>query len=238
MRSMIGILCAAALAMPLTGRAADDSSADARKTALQDLNEYIGSWKGSGGPDKPRPGPKDPTWNEQIAWSWHFKGDDAWLSFAVKDGKYLSGGEVRYLPARKVYRLTAVDAKKQKLEFDGKLDSKGYLVFDRADKATGETQQLTMNLAGDGARFIYRYATRPKGGTVFTRQYMVAASKEDESLGATAKKNECVVTGGLGTIPVTYMGETFYVCCTGCRDAFNDDPAKFVKEYKEKKKKG
>ena len=34
------------------------------------------------------------------------------------------------------------------------------------------------------------------------------------------------------------MGETFYVCCTGCRDAFNEDPAKFVKEYKKKKEKG
>ena len=45
------------------------------------------------------------------------------------------------------------------------------------------------------------------------------------------------MTGGLGTIPVTYMGETFYVCCTGCRDAFNEDPAKFVKAYKEKKNK-
>ncbi len=237
MRFIIGALCAANIFIPLTGRAADDTPADARKAALQELNDYVGAWKGSGGPDKPRPGPKDPTWSEQIVWSWRFKGDDAWLTFEIKDGKYLGGGEVRYLPAKKVYHLAAVDAKKQRVEFDGKLDPKGYLVFDRTDKSTGETQQLTMNLAGDGARFIYRYATRPKGVTVFTKQYMVAASKEGESLGATAKKNECVITGGLGTIPVTYMGETFYVCCTGCRDAFNEDPAKFVKEYKEKKKK-
>src|SRR5437763_1789938 len=59
--------------------------------------------------------------------------------------------------------------------------------------------------------------------------------KEGESLGTTGKKNECIVTGGLGTIAVTYMGETFYVCCTGCRDAFNEEPAKFVKAFKEKK---
>ncbi len=237
MRALMRSFCAAAVLFPAAARAADESPADARKAALQELNNYVGSWKGTGGPDKPRPGPNDPTWNETIAWSWRFKGDDAWLTFAIKDGKYFSGGEVRYLPTQKVYQLTVADAKKQKLEFRGKLDAKGYLVFERADKATGATQQLTMNLAGDGARFIYRFATRPKGGTVFSKQYMVAASKEGESLGVTAKKNECIVTGGLGTIPVTYMGETFYVCCTGCRDAFNEDPAKFVKEYKEKKRK-
>jgi hypothetical protein len=237
MRYLTRILCAAALMIPLSARAADESPTDAGKAALQELNDYVGSWKGAGGPDKPRPGPKDPTWSETITWSWRFKGNDSWLSFEIKDGKYFNGGEVRYLPAKKAYHLTAVDAKKQKLEFDGKLDPKGYLIFERTDKPMGETQQLTMNLAGDGVRFIYRYATRPKGGTVFSKQYMVAASKEGESLGSTAKKNECVITGGLGTIPVTYMGETFYVCCTGCRDAFNEDPAKFVKEYKEKKKK-
>jgi hypothetical protein len=233
---MLTIVCTAALLVPLSGRAADDSASDARKAALQELNDFIGSWKASGGPDKPRPGPKDPTWSEAITWSWRFKGDDAWLNFEIKDGKYFTGGEVRYVPKKKVYLLTAIDAKKQKVDFEGKLDPKGYLVFERSDK-TGETQQLTMNSAGDGARFVYRYATRPKGSTVFNKQFMVAGSKEGESLGGAAKKTECVVTGGLGTIAVTYMGETFYVCCTGCRDAFNEDPAKYVKEFKEKKKK-
>ena len=159
------------------------------------------------------------------------------MNLEVKGGKHLTRGELHYLPAKKAYLLSALDAKKQKMEFEGTLDPKGYLVFQRTDMATGETQQLTMNSAGDGARFIYRYATRPKGSTVFSKQFMVAASKEGESLGATAKKNECIITGGLGTIAVTYMGETFYVCCSGCRDAFNENPAKFVKEYREKKKK-
>ena len=34
-----------------------------------------------------------------------------------------------------------------------------------------------------------------------------------------------------------YMGKTYYVCCGGCKDAFNDDPAKYVKEFEERKKK-
>src|SRR5205807_2480583 len=100
------------------GRAADDSAPDARKAALQELNDYIGTWKATGGPDKPRPGPRDVTWTESITWSWQFKGDDAWLHFDIKDGKHLTGGDVRYLPPKKAYRLSAVDTKKQTLEYD------------------------------------------------------------------------------------------------------------------------
>src|SRR5262245_47673287 len=217
-------------------RSLGDSPAEARMAALQALNDFIGSWKGSGGPDKPRPAPGDPIWAEQIDWSWRFRGSDAWLSFDMTNGKFLSGGEIRFDPSRKVYLLSARDAKKNRLEFEGKPDGKGYLVFERRDASTGETQQLTMNLAAEGVRFVYRYATRPKGSTVFARHYVVAATREGESLGTAEKKNVCVVTGGLGKIAVSYQGETYYVCCSGCRDAFNDDPAKFVREFKAKKK--
>ena len=55
---------------------------------------------------------------------------------------------------------------------------------------------------------------------------------------AGGKKPECCVTGGLGTSQVTYMGQTYWVCCTGCRDAFNENPAKVIADYMKKKKKG
>ena len=37
-------------------------------------------------------------------------------------------------------------------------------------------------------------------------------------------------------MPISYKGETFYVCCSGCRDAFNENPEKYIKEFKAKKK--
>ncbi|MBS0201628.1 MAG: YHS domain-containing protein [Planctomycetes bacterium] len=32
-----------------------------------------------------------------------------------------------------------------------------------------------------------------------------------------------------------YKGKTYYVCCTGCRDAFNDDPEGILAAYEKKK---
>jgi len=65
----------------------------------------------------------------------------------------------------------------------------------------------------------------------------VTGTREGESFGAAEKKPECIVSGGLGTSTVSYKGVTYYVCCTGCRDEFNANPEKYVKEWNEKKAK-
>jgi hypothetical protein len=46
---------------------------------------------------------------------------------------------------------------------------------------------------------------------------------------------ECVVSGGLGTMAISYQGKTYHVCCSGCRDAFKDEPEKYIKEFEERK---
>ena len=212
--------------------AADKKETADKKEALKALQDFIGGWKGSGGPIRPRPGTK--FWSETIDWSWRFKGDDIWLGLKVAKGKGLVGGELRYLPAKKVYEFTAIDAKGKKRAFEGTYKD-NYLTLQRVDPDSGETQKLVMNLAGDGVRFIYRHDHKAKGKTLFVNDYQVAATKIGESLGATEKKNECVVSGGLGTMTVSYKGETFYVCCSGCRDEFNSNPEKYVKEFKAKK---
>jgi len=50
------------------------------------------------------------------------------------------------------------------------------------------------------------------------------------SLGPKEKKNECVVSGGLGTMAVQHKGETYYVCCSGCLEAFKESPEKYIAE--------
>ena len=95
-----------------------------------------------------------------------------------------------------------------------------------------------MNTAADGVRFIYKFEHKPAGRTLFTKDYLVACNKKGESMAAGEKKVICVVSGGLGKIPVSYNGVTYFVCCSGCKEAFEENPAKYVKEYEKKKAEG
>ncbi|MFO0865559.1 MAG: hypothetical protein U0744_13070 [Gemmataceae bacterium] len=203
------------------------------KEALTELQPFIGGWKGGGSLDKDKS-----AWKEDVSWSWRFKEKDVWLSFDFEKSKVLKSGEIRYLPAKKVYEMTTVDAKGNKATFTAKL-VKGALQAERTNPETKDVEQVKINTAGDGVRLIWSYFVKPADRTIASRQYMLQYTKEGESFGVAAGKKgpECVVTGGLGTMPVSFNGQTYYVCCTGCRDAFNENPAKILKEYAEKKKK-
>ncbi|MBX3444335.1 MAG: hypothetical protein KF774_18175 [Planctomyces sp.] len=43
-------------------------------------------------------------------------------------------------------------------------------------------------------------------------------------------ERKCIISGGLGTIQVRYQGKSYWVCCTGCEAAFNEDPEGWLKE--------
>ena len=77
----------------------------------------------------------------------------------------------------------------------------------------------------------------PENRKAFTKEWQIGMTREGVQLAAGKKGPECIVTGGLGTQAINYKGATYYVCCGGCRDAFNENPEKYIREAKEKKKK-
>jgi len=228
---MIGLLTVATRTL-----AAPSADLETKKEKLRELQDFIGQWNLNGS-TKLKPGPRDKFWSETVDWSWRFKGDDCWLTVNFKGGKFLTGGEVRWLLKEKVYELTGTPAdSKDRITFKGTLKDEK-LVFERVDPKSKETQRIRMNTAADGIRFVYLVDRKSQGGTIWKLDYVVAGNKKGESLAKKEKKPECVVSGGAGTMAVSYMGETYYVCCSGCRDAFNENPKKYVDEFKKKKKK-
>jgi hypothetical protein len=206
---------------------------NAAKEALQELQEYVGGWKGNGTSERD----KTAIWKENAAWSWKFKGDDSWLTVEFKDSKTYKTGELRYLTDKKVYELTITDIMDHKLVFKGTLTKKKALVLERLDDGTKETQQLKINTASDGDRLVLTYYVKPENRTAFNQQWQIGMTREGVTLAGGKKGPECIVTGGLGTMTVMHKGVTYYVCCSGCRDAFNENPAKYIAEYEAKKKK-
>jgi YHS domain-containing protein len=237
MRSVrFGILLFLAVVAGGLSWAAEQPARRTPRQALQAFNDLIGSWRATGEPEGTFQERQRGFWTESLSWQWQFKGDDAWLKVDFDRGKHFQSGELRYLPGKDQFRLNVVTTDKEKLAFEGPLQD-GKLTLERQDEKAKETQRLVVTLL-HANRFLYRYEVKAEGRPAFKRLYQVGCTKEGVAF-ATADSNEpeCVVSGGRGKIPVTYKGQTYYVCCTGCRDAFKEDPEKYLKEYAERKAK-
>jgi hypothetical protein len=216
--------------------AAEPTSQKSPKEALQAVQDLIGPWRGTGEPQQgTREEKQKGFWTETIDWAWQFKGEDVFLKAAFEKSKYFTSGELRYVPATDRYRLVLQTAGKETVTFEGEL-KKRRLILERTDEGRKEIQRLTFNML-HANRYVYRFEAKPIDQTVFTAVYQVGATKEGVPFASGDGKPVCIVSGGLGTSPVMYKGITYYVCCSGCRDAFMDEPEKYIKEFEAKKNK-
>jgi hypothetical protein len=199
------------------------------KEALKALNEFVGQWKGNG---EAKSGAT--IWKEQAEWSWDLKGEEPALKLTITGGKQLTEGTLKYLVDKKKYQLTAKTIDKKVQVYLGEIKAKKLtLVYDDPD--TKDKYTIDMSTNNEGARFVYNVTMQKKGTGLGTKVAVVGLTKEGAAF-AGGKKNECIITGGLGTIAVSYNGKTYYVCCSGCRDEFNANPKKYVDEFEKKKK--
>ncbi len=205
------------------------------KEALQAFQEFIGNWKGSASWTGPTTAKIPGFWTEKSSWSWRFKGKDIWLTFDFETSKLYKGGEVRFQPSTEDYQITLIDMAGKKAVYEGQF-KKNVLIVQRMNPENKDIEQIKMNIAGGGDRLVYELWI--KRGTIPKKLLQVGYTREGVTFGAAAggKKPICCVTGGLGTSTVSFGGATYYVCCSGCRDAFNDNPAKIIAEFLKSKK--
>ncbi len=225
---VLGLATTAGIAQP-DKKTAPEDQAKAKK-ALQEVQDFIGLWNLEG---TQKTGAKTEAWKEKTSWGWKFKDGDPSITvtFAEGKGKFYTGGELKYDVEKKKYVLTLdpVGKGEAKQEFVGDF-AKGTLKVERKDAKTGDVYRLSMNTVADGIRFAFKYEKQDGGKGLFSAVFALNGSKDGESIaGGGAKKPECIVSGGAATIPVSYNGKTYYVCCSGCRDEFNADPKKYAK---------
>ena len=232
MKRILMCLAVALVAFFPTARAEPKKTA---KEGLQELHELIGSWKCTGNPLVGSKEERDKFWQEKISWQWQFKEKDVWLLADLTKGKHYTRFTIRYLPDKDEYKLEATTADKKTLTFAGKLDKKK-LTFERTDEKTKQSERLVFQLLHNN-RYVLYFEERPADSKSFTQQYRIGSTKEGAPFASVDNGPECIVSGGKGTIAVSYKGKTYYVCCSGCRDAFKDEPEKYIKEYEEAQKK-
>jgi hypothetical protein len=209
------------------------------REGLQPLNVLIGTWKGTGYPEGVS---KDERavgmWTETVTWGWAFNGTDAWLTVEFAKGKHYKRGELRFSTDKAApFRLTLTTPDRATHVYTGRLADKT-LTFDRTGGPADQEERLVFSLLHHN-RHLYRFESRPAGTALaFSKKFQVGATKEGVPFADVPKGPECVVSGGLGTSKVSFMGKDYYVCCSGCRDEFKANPEKYAKEADRKAKDG
>jgi hypothetical protein len=212
---------------------AADSGLDAQKGQLAKLQSLVGSWKGVASPIR---GSDKGAWIEKADWAWKFSDKSAALAVQIADGKYFSTGELR--PGNKTgdYVLAAKSTDgKQTFQYEGQLDKDDKLTLIAKDAPEGMPRRVSFRFVAEGARLIVLLEGPSAIGDGYARLAEVGYTRKGSNFGKGSTGPECVVTGGYGSIEVSYKGQKYFVCCTGCRDYFNDNPEEVLADYKARK---
>ena len=242
------------LAVPLAAgddapeKSPTEQKAPAAKEWLSPLKRFVGEWKGAGQVQR---GSAKGAWAEDASWRWEFDGDRTLIAFEAPDGKHFVKGAIS--PAndhesddddKDGFVLEATPPESEEaLTFRGQAGDDGEFVFTRtpsegADETSNDdrTARITLRLVADGDRLVMLLERRIRASGRFVRLAEVGYTRQGGDFAKNARGPECVVTGGLGVIEVEFQGRKYYVCCTGCRDAFNEDPQKILAEYEARRK--
>jgi hypothetical protein len=209
----------------------DSSKPEAKKReSLSKLQNYVGQWRGVG---QPMRGSTKDSWVEKTGWAWKFADSDVSLQMNSDDAKYFRSAELRPGAEPDAFELTAKTATGSEIKYTGKQDDNG-LVLIAMNQIEGVPARVSIRLVAGGDRMVVLYERKTEGDR-FARLAEVGLTRQGSGFGKGTSYVECVVTGGLGTIAVMHQGKTYYVCCTGCRDYFNDNPEEVLAEYRARK---
>lgn len=230
--------CVAAASLMLAFATADDDTLPRAEPSsgpgmLQPLNSVVGSWRGMG---QPKRGSRRGAWQEQLVCRWDFANDQPAIRFDSDQG-------------RQYQQLTlTADSASNQLVLHQQTDKDTVRVYRGAmPKKWPARLQLSTSTADDGSCdrctitqlsdirlvMLFEHRTSEKGS--FRRTAGIGYTRSGHRLAQTdGNQRECIVTGGKGTIKVTHQGKTWYVCCEGCRQAFEDSPDEIIAAFLER----
>lgn len=238
----VGLTLAAAGKLLLTSALAEPQAVAATKQTVEQQNQdkqalqaaqaYVGSWRGVG---QTKRGSAEGSWQEEADWAWKFDKDGAALTFSAPNAKFFTAG--RLLPGEKPgqLRLECLNADgKVVARYAGTLEENGDLALLAQEAEEDAPARVTFRTVAGGDRLLVLLERRLGDTDRFLRLAEIGYTRKGSNFGQATVERECVVTGGAGTIAVTHNGQTYYVCCTGCRDFFYDDPEGVLADYKAK----
>ncbi|HUE72122.1 MAG TPA: hypothetical protein VMP01_14655 [Pirellulaceae bacterium] len=211
---------------------AADSGTAAQKEQLTKIQGLVGTWRGVGQPQR---NSTKGSWIESADWAWKFADGGPSLALKLAQGKYFSAAELRAAEKAGEFVLAASSADgTAEATYRGSANQEGNLILTTDKPAEGMPARVSIRLVAGGDRLLVLLERSAAAGS-FARLAEVGYTRKGSGFGKGATGPECVVTGGFGSIEVTHMGQKYYVCCSGCRDYFHENPEDVLAEYKARK---
>ena len=204
---------------------------EADQARLKPFASLVGEWKGTG---QPKRGSARGSWTESGTWVWKLTKESAALAYESPKGKYLRSATLKPGEGEGTFTLEATLADGTARTFTGKVGDRKSLALAPTMPVESGLAQITLTPLHD-TRFLMLLEAKEDGA--LTRLGEVGYTKQGVAFAAGDSAPPCVVTEGRGTIPVTFKGKTYYVCCSGCKDLFNDDPEGVLAEAAERRAK-
>lgn len=219
-------------AVSFTGLArAEDETNDAIPAPFAPFEHMIGAWKGTGVPRANR----IKGWEEKHLWAWKFlKGTPVGMSLEFNGDKAISQATLTYDDASKKYALDAKTPDGKSVRYVGTLDKAGKaLTLDHDGDDKEGNDRIVIRPNSNKIRYQLLIDHQDAGYPQFKNVIEVGLTKEGESFaagGSASNLPKCIITGGSSTMTVAFEGKSYPICCSGCRDEFNDNPTKYVKK--------
>jgi len=217
---------------------------------LKELQILLGTWRGI--TKKAYGGFKAV---DQTNWVWDFRSNPKQPALVMSSSKspYYHQARMTFLPERNQYQLTITDTEGEAktylgkftvpiedIQGDDKTSQRTYkLEFTQTDPVQEKATRFVFNQKNNN-RYLLEYYRQRGSDDRFFRVDTVSTQREGTSFALIDEgygKKTCIISGGLGTTTVSHKGTTYYVCCSGCKAAFEEDPEKWIARAEKQKMK-
>jgi hypothetical protein len=208
---------------------------------LQPLQVLLGQWRGTTRREYENFKAVD---NHEWVWDLRTKPDQPALTIQSDKSPYIKTARLTWDTTQNKFVMTVVDPAGMSREFTGDFTDPVHEIVGSDDKLHKVFRlELDQDDSGDNSeiwqfafaqqennRYLLEVAKR-RGKANFARFDTVSTQREGTSFAVSdtgyAEKT-CIISEGLGTMEVTYKGRSYWVCCTGCKAAFEEDPATWI----------
>lgn len=208
---------------------------------LQPLQILLGQWRGT-----TRREFENFKAVDNHEWVWDLRTSPSQPALVIRSDKspYLRAGRLTWDTQQNCFVLSATDGEGKERRLKGDFseapheitgsDDKQHRVFRlelNEERAGQEGEQWQLAFAHqENNRYLLELGKR-RGMATVSRYDTVSTQREGTSFALSDTgyaERTCIISEGLGTTELTWKGRSYWVCCSGCKAAFEEDPERWI----------